>query len=216
VYPPALLAKATASLASVSGGRFTLGLAAGGRPDDYAVTGSDFAGRGGTFDAELELLRRAWSGEPVAGTDRAITPALDGGRVPILIGGTIRRSVDRVVRFADGWAAGGAPPEAVAPMAERVRAAWTDAGRNGEPRISALAYYSLGADAEKGSLSYLRDYYGFLGEWSEQIAYSALRAEQAVSDAVELFRRAGVTELYFDPTYASIEQVDRLADVVLR
>ena len=127
-YPPALLAKATASLASVSGGRFTLGLAAGGRADDFAVTGSDFTGRGRIFDDELELLRRAWKGEPVAGADRAITPSLDSERVPILIGGTVRKSVERAVRFGDGWAAGGAPPEAVAPMAERVRAAWKEAG----------------------------------------------------------------------------------------
>ena len=216
-YPPALLAKATASLASVSGGRFTLGLAAGGRADDYAVTGSDFAGRGRIFDAELELLRRAWRGEPVAGTDRAITPPLDSGRVPILIGGTTGKSVERAVRYGDGWAAGGAPPEAVAPMAERVRAAWRDAGRtDGEPRIAALAYYSLGADAEEASLSYLRDYYGFLGDWAERIAQGALRTERAVADAVEAFRQAGVTEIYFDPTCASIDQVDRLADVVLR
>jgi alkanesulfonate monooxygenase SsuD/methylene tetrahydromethanopterin reductase-like flavin-dependent oxidoreductase (luciferase family) len=51
-YPPTLLAKATASLASLSGGRFTLGLAPSGRADDYAVTGSDFIRRGTTFVVE--------------------------------------------------------------------------------------------------------------------------------------------------------------------
>jgi alkanesulfonate monooxygenase SsuD/methylene tetrahydromethanopterin reductase-like flavin-dependent oxidoreductase (luciferase family) len=213
-YPPTLLAKATASLASLSGGRFTLGLAPGGRADDYAATGSDFSRRGRNFDAQLELLQRAWQGQPVGG-DREVTPALEEGGVPVLTGGATAKSVERALRFGDGWTAGGAPPEAVAPMAEQVRAAWKDGGRTGEPRIAALAYYSVGADAEEGSLAYLRDYYGFLGEWAETIAQSALRTDKAIADAVDAYRQVGVTEFYLDPTFASIEQVDRLADVVL-
>lgn len=215
VYPPTLLAKATASLASLSDGRFTLGLAPGGRADDYATAGSDFSRRGKDFDAQLELLRQAWQGQPVGGSDRDVAPSLASGRVPVLIGGATTRAVERAVRFGDGWTSGGAPPEAVAPMAQQVRAAWKDAGRTGEPRIAALAYYSLGADAEEGSLAYLRDYYSFLGEWGETIAQGALRTENAIADAVEAYREAGVTEFYLDPTFASVEQVDRLADVVL-
>src|ERR687887_1705570 len=60
VYPAVLLAKATASLDQLSGGRLTLGLAPGGRPDDYAAAGRDFGGRGRDFDAQLEVLHRAW------------------------------------------------------------------------------------------------------------------------------------------------------------
>ena len=100
-------------------------------------------------------------------------------------------------------------------MAEQVRAGWKDAGRTGETRIAALAYCSLGADAEEGSLAYLRDYYGFFGEWGETIAQGALRTEQDIAEAVEAYRLAGVTEFSIDPTVAPIEQVDRLADVVL-
>ena len=38
IYPPVLLGKTAASIDQLSGGRFTLGLAAGGRPDDYEVS----------------------------------------------------------------------------------------------------------------------------------------------------------------------------------
>src|SRR5262245_53910755 len=72
VYPPVLLAKTTASLDQLSGGRLTLGLAPGGRPDDYAVTGCDFHTRGRDFDATLDLLHRAWRGEPVGGVDTSV------------------------------------------------------------------------------------------------------------------------------------------------
>jgi len=42
----ALLAKQLASVDSFSGGRLTLGIAVGGRTDDYQATGADFDGRG--------------------------------------------------------------------------------------------------------------------------------------------------------------------------
>jgi len=65
----------------------TVGLAPGGRADDYFVAGSDFSRRGKNLDAQLELLHRAWQGQPVGVADRELTPALEAGRVPVLIGG---------------------------------------------------------------------------------------------------------------------------------
>src|SRR6185312_3161027 len=62
VYPPVLLAKSTASIDQLSGGRLTLGLAPGGRPDDYAAVGRDFHTRGRDFDHALDVLHRAWAG----------------------------------------------------------------------------------------------------------------------------------------------------------
>jgi len=65
VYPPVLLAKSAASIDQLSGGRLTLGVAPGARLDDYAAVGQDFHTRGQLFDDALEVLHRAWSGEPV-------------------------------------------------------------------------------------------------------------------------------------------------------
>jgi hypothetical protein len=96
-----------------------------------------------------------------------------------------------------------------------VRAAWRGAGRDGEPRLAALVYFSLGEDADSDSRAYLRDYYGFVGEYTERVVDSALRSETAVADAVRAFEEIGITELFFDPTTAALHQVDRLADVVL-
>src|SRR5690242_7587424 len=52
-----LLAKELATVDSLSGGRLTVGVAVGGRPDDYATTGTDFDGRGATLDAQLAAFR---------------------------------------------------------------------------------------------------------------------------------------------------------------
>ncbi len=59
----ALLAKQAATIDNLSGGRLVLGLAVGGRPDDYEASGADFAARGATFDGQLAELNSVWSGE---------------------------------------------------------------------------------------------------------------------------------------------------------
>ena len=59
----ALLAKQSATIDHLSGGRLVLGLAPGGREDDYALSGVDFHRRGRLFDEQLEALPRLWAGE---------------------------------------------------------------------------------------------------------------------------------------------------------
>jgi alkanesulfonate monooxygenase SsuD/methylene tetrahydromethanopterin reductase-like flavin-dependent oxidoreductase (luciferase family) len=135
--------------------------------------------------------------------------------VPILIGGTADAVIDRVVRWGAGWTAGGSAPDQVAPFAERVRAAWRDAGREGRPRIVALSYFSLGDEVVDASKAYLLDYYAYLGEWAQGIADGTPRSPEDVRTTASRFEEAGVDELIFDPTVADLEQVDRLADVML-
>jgi alkanesulfonate monooxygenase SsuD/methylene tetrahydromethanopterin reductase-like flavin-dependent oxidoreductase (luciferase family) len=136
-------------------------------------------------------------------------------RVPILIGGGSAAAIRRGVTWAEGWTLGGAPPQYAGAYFEQVRAAWKEAGRSGEPRLAALTYFSIGDDAEEASRAYLHDYYGFLGPYADQIAEGALRTPEAIRDVVAGFADAGCTELYFDPTTSSVDQVDRLAELVL-
>ena len=89
------------------------------------------------------------------------------------------------------------------------------AGRTGEPRLSALAYFSLGDDADAASRQYFLDYYRFTGDFATQIAESAIRSASQLQDTTKAFEDAGFTELYFDPTVASLTQVDRLAEAIL-
>jgi alkanesulfonate monooxygenase SsuD/methylene tetrahydromethanopterin reductase-like flavin-dependent oxidoreductase (luciferase family) len=216
LHSPVQLAKTAASLDQLSGGRLTLGLAPGGRPDDYLVAGRDFHTRGRDFDLGLDVMHRAWRGEAFGDHGQASCPEpVHDRRVPILIGGTSEQAVRRTVRWGAGWTMGGGTADRAAPMVERVRSAWAQAARAGEPRLAALTYFSLGDDAASASRAYLLDYYGLLGEHAERIAEGALRSASAIRAAVERFEDAGVTELYFDPTTASPDQVDRLADVVL-
>jgi alkanesulfonate monooxygenase SsuD/methylene tetrahydromethanopterin reductase-like flavin-dependent oxidoreductase (luciferase family) len=212
---PVLLAKEAASVDQLSDGRLTLGLGVGGRQDDFVATERGFEDRGRRFEQDLELIHGAWRGELVGGCPKPPTPRPVAGQVPILIGGTADAVIDRVVRWGAGWTAGGSAPDQVAPFAERVRAAWRDAGREGRPRIVALSYFSLGDEVVDASKAYLLDYYAYLGEWAQGIADGTPRSPEDVRTTASRFEEAGVDELIFDPTVADLEQVDRLADVML-
>ena len=215
VYPPVLLAKAAASIDQLSGGRLTLGLGVGGRPDDFTAAGRPFKTRGRAFDADLALMHRAWRGEPVGGGEHAVGPTpVNNARVPILMGGTSDQTLRRMVEWAEGWTAGGGGPQGAGAFAKRVRDAWADAGREGDPRLSALVYFSLGDEVAEQSRANLRHYYAFAGQYGDMIADGALRTPQAVRDTVAAFRDLGFTEVFLDATTPDLDQVDRLADVV--
>lgn len=216
VYDPVLLARTAASLDQLSGGRFSLGMAVGGREDDYVAVGRDFHRRGVSHDKALELMHAAWRGELVAGSPHPVGPRpVNGDSVPIMVGGTSDAAIRRAVTWGAGWTMGGGPPEMAAQFVPKIKASWQHAGRDDDPRIAALAYFSLGDEAEADSRTYLRDYYAFTGPYADRIADGALRSDDAIAGAVKAFEAAGVTELTFDPTTTSLDQIDRLAGLVL-
>jgi alkanesulfonate monooxygenase SsuD/methylene tetrahydromethanopterin reductase-like flavin-dependent oxidoreductase (luciferase family) len=172
-----------------------------------------FERRGRLMDETLDLLHRAWAGEPVTGDDFPVGPEpAAGNRVSVLIGGSSDAAVARTVKYGEGWSAGGGGAAMAAPMVEKIRRAWQEAGREGEPRIAALVYFGLGDD--DASRAALRRYYGFLGDWVDAIVESAARTPEAAKQVAAEFAGAGFTEVLFIPTIGTIDQVDRLADAV--
>jgi alkanesulfonate monooxygenase SsuD/methylene tetrahydromethanopterin reductase-like flavin-dependent oxidoreductase (luciferase family) len=202
----AMLAKQTATLDRLSDGRLVLGLAVGGRADDYEASGLDITRRGRVFDAQLEELHAVWSGERGIGP----APARAGGP-QVVIGGTSDAAIRRAVAHGTGWIAGGGGVGAFAATAARVRDAWADAGRDGRPRLLALGYYALGPDARATADAYIQHYYGFLGPVAEQIAASVLVSDDQVRDDVAAFEAAGCDELILFPSSPDLSQVDLLA-----
>jgi alkanesulfonate monooxygenase SsuD/methylene tetrahydromethanopterin reductase-like flavin-dependent oxidoreductase (luciferase family) len=89
-----LLAKEAASVDRLSGGRLTLDLVAGGRRDDFTVVGDGFESRGSRFERQLEVMSRVWQGEELSDTGHPSVP-LPGREVPILIGGSSDKAVQR-------------------------------------------------------------------------------------------------------------------------
>lgn len=208
----ALLAKQLATVDSFSAGRLTVGIAVGGRDDDYTATGTDFAGRGAAMDRLLAEMRAIWSGES-RGTAGPIGPApVQQGGPPLLLGGTGAAAIRRTVEHGVGWIAGGGGPEMFAGGAQQVREAWAQAGREGTPRLAALGYYALGDGAQGATRGYLTDYYAFLGEYADMIAAGALTSRDAIRAAVQSFEAVGCDELILFPCSPDPGQVDLLRE----
>src|SRR6266700_8449970 len=72
LHSAAVLAKQTASLNAISGGRLTLGLGVGIREDDFQAAFAPFRRRGKVFDEQLATMQRIWSGEPLSAEVGAI------------------------------------------------------------------------------------------------------------------------------------------------
>jgi alkanesulfonate monooxygenase SsuD/methylene tetrahydromethanopterin reductase-like flavin-dependent oxidoreductase (luciferase family) len=200
----ALFAKQTATLNHLSEGRLELGLAVGGRQDDFDLGGVDYSARGRIFDRQLEELESHWGSDAVAPRSR---PGL-------LIGGASDAAYRRVAQYAEGWTLGGGPPEVFNERYPKVRAAWEDAGRDGEPRTMALFYFALGESAEEDARTDLLDYYGFLGDYAHGVVDSAAKDEATVKSYLAGFEEAGVDEVICFPTAIDPEQVDLLARAV--
>lgn len=200
----ALFAKQAATLNHLSEGRLVLGLAVGGREDDFEVSGADFGSRGRFFDRQLEELTSLW------GADR-VAPA---SRPGLLVGGNSDAAYRRAARHGDGWTQGGGTPEAFAEGKAQLLEAWAAEGRDGEPHTMALFYYALGDRAEEHAREDLLDYYGFVGDYAQQIVDSAAKDETTLKQYLSAFEEAGVDEVICFPTAIDPQQVDLLAEAV--
>lgn len=203
----AFVAKQAASIQALSGGRLTLGLAVGGREDDFEASGVDFKGRGKAFESMLARMKDVWAGEEIG-------PKVDPAP-SLIIGGSIDAAFERAARYGDGWIMGGGPPDQLAQGREKTEAAWKAAGREGSPRIMGLIYYSLGEGAEDHASTYLRDYYAWLGDIADMIASSAATDADTLKQYISGFEQAGCDELVCFPSSPDPDQVDLLAEAAL-
>ncbi|MGH8929419.1 MAG: LLM class flavin-dependent oxidoreductase [Egibacteraceae bacterium] len=142
----ALLAKQIATVDQLSGGRLTVGIAVGGREDDLTATDGEFHTRGRDHDQQLAEMRAVWTGEP-RGFAGAIGPSpAQAGGPPLLMGGYVDAAVRRTVEYGVGWMGGLGGLDGFKAMVAKVREAWKEAGREGQPRLVTGAYFSLGEE----------------------------------------------------------------------
>ena len=206
IRPAAVLAAQAASLDALSGGRVTLGVSLGARPDDYDAAGAPWRSRGRDLSDELAALRDIWEGTTVGPR-----PASPNGP-DLLVGGGSGAAFLRAARLADGYVHGGGPPRAFATAAGRARAAWADAGRPGEPQLWGQSYFSL-ADPDAGA-AYLRHYYAFTGPFAGRVAAGLLDSGKALREQVAGYAEAGCDELVLLPATSDPTELDRLADAL--
>jgi alkanesulfonate monooxygenase SsuD/methylene tetrahydromethanopterin reductase-like flavin-dependent oxidoreductase (luciferase family) len=210
----ALVAKQAATLQGLSGGRLVLGVAVGGRPDDFEAGGVPFENRARRFEEMLDDMKRIWAGEE-RGFAGGVGPDVSDDPPPLIIGGQVDAAFRRAARYGDGWIAGGGQPEYYPPAMEKLEAAWREAGREGEPRKLALAYFSLDDDPEDQARRTIGHYYAFAGDYQDMVVAGVAKGEEGVKERVRAFDDVGCDELIMFPASSNPEQVDRLAAAVL-
>ena len=217
----AIVAKQVASIDAVSGGRFSLGVGVGSRPDDFAAAGVSMKGRGKRLDAQVAMLRRIWSGGPAAeGAGPIGPPTARPGGPEVLIGGRSAPALERAGRLGDGYVAGAAgagianQSQEVAGYFKQVEAAWKDAGKSGRPRLVVALSCAVGEYAAERTRDSMRSYYAFRGEAAARMDLSVPSTPEAILDGISVFEDIGADELILEPGHADLDQVDRLAEVV--
>jgi alkanesulfonate monooxygenase SsuD/methylene tetrahydromethanopterin reductase-like flavin-dependent oxidoreductase (luciferase family) len=205
---PTLLAKQAATLDRLSGGRFTLGLAVGGRADEFALVGVDLRTRGRRLDEQMKIMRDIWAGGAVGPA-----PAREGGPEE-LFGAFADPALERVARWGDGFLCA-APLSFAGSLFRTVQAFWSRAGRAGTPRMVAQVNVALGPESTVDEAKTgLVEYYGFAGDFAAQNAERMLTTPAAVREAVEEFTALGADEVMLYCWSPDPGQVDRLADAV--
>ena len=107
---PAHVAKATASVDVLSGGRLILGVASGDRPEEYPALNLPFAERGDRFRASFDYINSMWEDSPVfentygsPGGGMDMLPKPISGKLPLLITGGSQQDPDWIARNGEGW-----------------------------------------------------------------------------------------------------------------
>ena len=108
------LAKTTATLDALSGGRLVLGVGVGWFAEEMEALGHRFRTRGRRTDEMIDVLRRCWTGRPRPFEGKEISvpeglvfeprPPRPGGP-PVLVGGMGRAALRRAALRGDGWLA---------------------------------------------------------------------------------------------------------------
>jgi alkanesulfonate monooxygenase SsuD/methylene tetrahydromethanopterin reductase-like flavin-dependent oxidoreductase (luciferase family) len=208
----AIVAKQILSLdALAGGGRAVLGIGLGAREDDYEISDADLSTRGAWLDRALEKIRAIWNGD--GELESKVGPRPNGAGPTLLVGGYIPTAIRRAARLGDGWTQGGSGPDAFSDDKAKLEEAWQEAGREGSPKTMALAYFSLGPDAEENAQASLGSYYAWLGdEAAAGIVGGAAKDADTVKGFISDYEQYGCDELIFFPSSSNPDQVGLLAE----
>jgi len=106
-YDPIRLAEDLAFLDALSEGRIDLVLGSGYRAEEFEMFGVAASERGRRTEEVVEVLRKAWTGEPFDYRGRTVRvtprPHRPGGP-PLVLGGNSAAAARRAARIADGFA----------------------------------------------------------------------------------------------------------------
>src|SRR3954447_6034737 len=179
--PPAVMAKAAASLDVLSGGRFELGLGAGAFWEGAGAMGGAPRSPGEAVDAlaeAIDVIRLMWSTESsvrfdgrhyqLSGVKPGPQPAHDLG---IWLGVRGRRTLALLGQVADGWVPSSpwAPPAQLPAFTAQIDDAAIAVGR--DPAAIRRIYNMFGSIRQRGTDGFLQ---GTVEQWTDELTMLAV------------------------------------------
>lgn len=199
-FSPLLLAKQTATLDAVSGGRLDVGLGLGWAPEEFEATGAPADRLGARAEEFVGSLIAIWT-QPVVDVGgefhrvhgAVVEPKpVQSPHPPLLLGGGVPAALRRAGRIANGWiASSGADLHAIGTDAAVVRAAARDAGR--DPDAVRIVCRGVVRVREAGR----EDRRPLTGSYDEIRADLATLADQGVTETF--------VDLNFDPQIGTVD-----------
>jgi alkanesulfonate monooxygenase SsuD/methylene tetrahydromethanopterin reductase-like flavin-dependent oxidoreductase (luciferase family) len=220
LHPIALVAKQLATLDNLCEGRLTVGLAIGGREDDYRAVGANFRNRHQQLDDGVAELRRLWRGEPAfPGADVIGPPCIQAGGPRLLAGAMGPKALARAAQWADGISGFSLTADAgeMGGAVTGARNAWDAAGRTEAPTVVSGTFYALGVEDPALVLrGFTHDYLEIFGP-----KFAALIADQMGTSEPDRLRRAlddaqaaGVDEFILVPATVDLRCLEATVDFV--
>jgi alkanesulfonate monooxygenase SsuD/methylene tetrahydromethanopterin reductase-like flavin-dependent oxidoreductase (luciferase family) len=211
-----LVAKQAAVIDRLSGGRLTLGVSLGSRPDDYQVLGATLEHRVTRFRQQIASLRRVWAEARHSDREHGVLgpPPIQDPGPPIWIGALSERGRQRAVELADGFIFGGAARlSTIGPAIQSLR---PQVAERGKPDFSfnAVTFIAIGGEREFAeAVAHHERYYPVLPVPAEQAIHHGPIGK--IKDVVAEYAASGLDLLALMPEVRSLRQLELLSDHVL-
>lgn len=227
-HDPVNIAKLSASVDQISGGRFILGVGIGGGQESYPALGFDDTRRITRFEDAVTLIRRLWS-EPSVDFENqfwkldniTVNPKpVQKPHIPIWFGASAYSAVERAARMGDGFMGAGAANAsdiaAFRKVLSNLRSALEKHGR--DPRsypISKRVYLAIDNDRESAE--------GKIKEWFTDHYHSAelgmtvslIGSADEIVDKLGPLVDEGLDMIMFNPVYNLTEHAQIIAERIV-
>ena len=230
--PPAIAAKATATLDALSGGRLIFGVGVGGEnPKEFELCGVPHRERGARVTEAIDVVRTLWRDTPASFKGRftqfenvSIDPKpVQQPGPPIWIGGRSDAALARAGRQGDGWMSYIIQPVRYAQSVDKIRAAAQAAGRRLDSfAFGHLAFITLGRDWESAKAVWVQHLSRRYAQDFEPLArkYGIIGTPEQCAEHLRHFETAGCNYIVFNVIGAPEDERDQLeriaADVLPR
>jgi probable F420-dependent oxidoreductase len=222
---PVLVAKTTATLDYLSGGRLTLGVSLGGRDYEFASQGIPMTQRVSRLRENLTVMRKLW-------TDRQVTfhgryhhldqvsmepkPVQKPG-IPILMGGSVDAVLKRSAEEADGWIAGSrGTPETFHAAWQKVQAYARAIGKDPATLGSGkLLYIDVGEDRAQCRDNLCAFTQAYYGPQYDVDTTGVFGSHKECAAKIQDFIDAGAKNIVLAPIGLDVGQLMRLAEEVV-